>query len=256
VEAKVDFSDVRSGLRESCGVNLAFEVCPLESDALWTKDMVWLLDADCLSPGAPSEDRRECAPPTITTEASRVLESKIVAFLLRHFTRTLYRNFTLSLYSDPSESRADFGARCADLLCEQFRAELDQHREVFERKLEHIKERHLGTDIDVEFDKARLRSQIGSRIHETAEKVTNLFLQASLFQDRSWPPLGHPDQRLPELEQKLQTIEMEACQAIERIRAVFLEKARSSDEYLVRPTLRDIHLGRLGFVWMPVAGVP
>jgi hypothetical protein len=256
VEARVEFSDVRSGLRESCGISLALETCPLESDALWTKDMVWLLDAGSLAAGAPPEDRMACTPPALTAESSRTLESKIVGFIIRHYTKTLFRNFTLNLYSRSGESKADFAARCAELLGEQFRRELDRHREVFERKLDRIRERHLGTDFDMEFDRARLRSQIGSRIHDTAERVTGLFLKASLLPDRRSSPTGHPDQKLPELEEKLQAIEMEAGQAIDRVRSVFQERAWNSDEYLVRPTLRDIHLGRLGFVWMPVGGGP
>lgn len=254
VEARIDFSDLRSGLRESCGANLAFEICPLEGDALWTKDMVWLLDPGSLVPGVPPLDTLRAELPEVTPEELKSLEPRVVSFLLRHFTRTLRRNFVLNLFSNPGESQADFGARCADLLAERFRAELDRIREVFERKLDRVRERYLGTEYGLEFDRARLRSQAGSRIHETSERITNLFLNASLLQDGSASPPMYPDERLPELEQKLQTIEREAGLAVDRIRDAFKEKARGSDEYLVRPTLRDIHLGRLGIVWMPAAG--
>ena len=55
-----------------------------------------------------------------------------------------------------------------------------------------------------------------------------------------------------EMEERLLSLELEAQHAIAGLwRFLYREKARSVDEYILHPNLKDIHLVRSCILWMP-----
>jgi hypothetical protein len=54
-----------------------------------------------------------------------------------------------------------------------------------------------------------------------------------------------------DLAERLAATEAEARQAIEKILNSYREKALSTDEYIIHPNYRDIHLVRTSILWMP-----
>lgn len=253
-EARIDFADVRSGLMETCTVCRGLEICPLDDDVLWTKDMVVPLDLEVITPGAPPGGATRQLPGSVATETAQRLESRAALWLMRYFERRLYRNAELHTYSHPTESFEEFQLRCSDLLSESCRHVLDDVREQFERKLDRIKENYLRDERAGEFDRERVRSRVSSRIHDSSEHMTELFLSSGILADDplpSHPPVGPGD---PDYEEELRTLEAEACVAIARVLSDFRERARNIVDHVVHPTLRGVHVVRAGIVWLPITG--
>ena len=55
----------------------------------------------------------------------------------------------------------------------------------------------------------------------------------------------------PDLQERLASLESEAHQAVAEIWESYKEKARSVDEYILHPNLKDIHFVRCCILWIP-----
>jgi hypothetical protein len=179
------------------------------------------------------------------------IEGQFLRYLLRHFEVRIFRNPYLRLYSLPGEPKDDFTARCLEMLARPFRAELDSIRELCDRKLERVKIKYLKSDSDRGFAEERVSAEARNRIHEMAERVEELFVTAELTAE---PSAGDPVYSTTAdgtLEQRLASIESEARDAIRRLATEYTEMAENLDEYLVRPSLKDIRLGGVSVLWIP-----
>ncbi len=250
LEAKIDMADVRSGFRESLSVNRSFEIVPLEGDALWTEDMVHPVDPALIADKPPDRAKLLPLPDFVTHEHLRCVERQFLSYLLRHFEVRIYYNHTLNLYSAAGEARTDFAVRCLEALESSFRQDLDGLREVFERRIEQSKERHLRVEPWGDPEPDRVATQVRNRIHETSERISDMFVRAELGRN----PPSHSRSESPgdELDERLAWIEAEASEAVRRLMAEYLAKAGDLDEYAVRPSLKDIQVGSASILWVPV----
>ena len=250
-EAKIDFADVRSGLRETCGVCSAVDLTPLDEEILWTEDMVWSIDPARIQSDPPPQGRVSALPEFIDVHAVAQAETHFVRYLLRYFKLRIYRNFALNVYSNSTEKLPDFTARCRDLLGESFRHDLDALHDVFDRNHEQIKGKYLGTTEWEGSDSSSPSSQLKSILHRSSERIAQMFLRAELDLG---PPLPAPSCGCStglEMEERLCSLEADAYRAIGRLLATWQDKAYNIDEYVVHPSLKDVHLSRTRILWMP-----
>ncbi len=252
IEAKIDLADVRSGFRESLSVARALEIIQFEGDALWTEDMVRDIDPSSVAGGLPASTALQPLPPHVDAAHLRWIESQFLRYLLRHFEVRIYRNPYLRFYSLPGEPKDDFTARCLEMLARPFRAELDSIRELCDRKLERVKIKYLKADSYRGFAEERVSAEARNRIHGMAERVEELFVTAELTAEPSGGDPMFSGTADGTLEQRLASIESEARDAIRRLASEYTEMAENLDEYLVRPTLKDIRLGGASILWMPL----
>lgn len=252
LEAKIDLADVRSGLRESLNVNRALEIIQLEGDILWTEDMVQPVDPALVESGMPASHALKPLPSHVDAAQLRWIESQFLSYLLRHFEVRILRNPCLSLYSLPGESKGDFTARCLETLARPFRADLDAIRELCDRKLERVKLRYLRPGGAGGFVEERVSGEARNRIHGMAERIEELFVRAELTSEPAGGDPMFPGTSDGTLEQRLASIEGEAREAIRRLSIEYTEMAGNLDEYLVRPSLKDIQLGGVSILWMPL----
>ena len=252
IEAKIDFADVRSGLHESLSVSRALEIIQFEGDALWTEDMVRVIDPVSVESGLPAAAKLVPLPDHVDTAHLLGVEMQFMRYLLRHFEVRIFRNPYLRLYSLPGESKDDFTVRCLEMLARPFRAELDTIRELCDRKLERVKLKYLRPDAGGGFAEERISAEARNRIHEMAERIEQLFVTAELTAELSGGDSRFSWTADGTLEQRLTLIEGEAREAIRRLAIEYTEMAGNLDEYLVRPSLKDIQLGRASILWMPV----
>jgi hypothetical protein len=252
LEAKIDLADVRSGVRESLSVTRALEIVQLEGDALWTEDMVRTVDPAFVEGGLPGSPALNSLPSHVDAIYLQRVESQFLRYLLRHFEVHVFRNPYLRHYSLPGESKDDFTARCLEMLARSFRNELDGIRELCDRKLERVRLKYLKPGRVEGFAEERISAEARNRIHEMAERVEELFVTAELTAEPSGGDPMFPGTADGTLEQRLASIECEARDAIRRLAIEYTEMAGNLDEYLVRPSLRDIRLGHASILWMPV----
>ncbi len=253
-EAKIDFADVRSGVRQTCGISNAVDILPLDSDFLWTEDMVRSVDPSCVQIGIPDHPVLRPLPEFVDADVLAQAETQFIHYLLRYFKLLIYRNFALNLYSIPGESLAEFTARCVDMLGEPFRLDLDKLREVFDRELEQAKGKYFRLKEQGEFDFPLYPIQFKSILHEVSERIAQMFVSTELTLNPVSDDLLPQKREMPELEERLSSLEMEAHNSVSRLLSVYQEKARNIDEYIVRPNLKDIHLVRSCILWMPSGG--
>jgi hypothetical protein len=253
-EARIDMSDVRSGFRDTYSLNKALEIHPLEGDAMWTPDMAVAVDASLIERGLPQGGRSRELPDYLDAALLSKLETLFLAYLMRYFEVRIFRNFALNLYSGPGENLEDFKLRCLDNLGEAFRKDLDGLHGVLVRKLEQLREKDLresaGLTSTLDFDIAKIDSQVKSRIHEVSESITNLFLKTelSLNSNQDAPSYPSPD---TEFDQRLSLLETETRHEIQSLINLYQDKLQTIDEYAVHPNLKDIHLVRTCILWMP-----
>jgi hypothetical protein len=252
VEARIDFADVRTGHHVTCEFNDLMEIDSLDDEFLWTPDMVHAVDPARLQTSRPEGADLGALPDSVTEDTFDRLETHYIRYLLRHAETRILRNFALNLYSLPGESREEFHKRCMEILNESFRGELDELREVANRRLERIERKYLRYDRPGEFESERRMTQARSRYHATAEAVAELFLTTELsMHDGGNVGLHIPNPHRPDLEEALETLEVDVRRDIQRLLRSYQERVSNTDEYIIHPGLKDLHLVRTGIVWMP-----
>jgi hypothetical protein len=214
--------------------------------------MVWSIDPSALQTVKPDWITLGAFPDYVNEETLAHIETLYLRYLLRHADARVLRNFALSVYSQPGESRQDFFARCVELLGEPFRSELEELREVVNRRLERMEQKYLCADRPGEFESDRRITQARSRFFAMAEGIAQLFLGAALTMEAGdGADRRFPDPTRPDLEQSLEALEIDARQDIRRLLGRYQERAGNIDEYIIHPGLRDLHLVRTCILWMP-----
>jgi len=250
VEVRIDFNDVRTGLRETVSLNKALEIYSDNADLLWIADMVRDVDADKTAPLPPDGVHLSILPAFVNANFISRMETQFIQYLLRSFAVRLYRNSVLNVYSFSGESRAEFSGRCLELLNGPKREELDLLHEVIDRRLEQLKEKYLGMDESGGLEQTKEEVQNKDIFSHYSERIADLFLKAELLVHL---PIAS-SRYLPgmqELEERLMALELEAQKAIATLRDTYEEKARSLDECILHPNLKDIRFVRSGILWMP-----
>ncbi len=250
-EVKIDFADVRSGVRETFSVSNAIHIIPFDEETLWTKDMVTDVDPVQVQTSAPEHIVLGRLPEFVDAAFIALAETQYLQYLLRYFRLRIYRNFALNLYSHSGQSLEDFTARCLDMLAEPFGHDLDNLHEVFERKIEQVKGKYIKLKELGEFDIPRPGMQFKSILHEVSERIAQMFVSSGLNLNPEGPAPIHPDTHQPELAERLDSLEAEARQSIQQLQITYRDKVRNIDEYTVHPNLKDIHLVRSCILWVP-----
>jgi hypothetical protein len=247
-EAKLDFADVRSGLTQTCSISKAMELFPIEGDLLWTADMSLDVDPSQLTASPPPGAYLRDLPGYVNSEYLTRAESGFLEYVLRTFEVRAFRNFALKIYSLAGEALPAFEARCADLLQSDFRRDLDALYEVFTRRLEQVKQKFVGGRPGAEGD----RSDAAVLLHSVAERLTTLFLRTGLSSEAQ--PLASSRGPGPDWAEKLFNLEREAAHELSVLQAVYKERIKGNDEYILHANMRNIHIVRTCFLWLPVGG--
>jgi hypothetical protein len=251
VEAKIDFADVRSGYHMTCGINNVLDLLPFEGDSLWTRDMVRSVDPAAIQTSKPETATLGRLPEFVTEDLLSRVETQYLSFLLRHAEVRIFRNFALNVYSNPGETRDDFIARCLDEFKESFRSDLDAFRDAVNRRLERIERKYVAEDRPGGFESDRAVAQERNKLHDVAERIAEFFLRTELTLDACVEVPPYPDPARSDLDQCLETLEVDVRQGIQRLLNSYQEKVLNVDEYIIHPNLRDLHLVRAGILWMP-----
>jgi hypothetical protein len=249
VEARIDFNDVRTGLRDTVSLNKALEIYSDSADLLWADDMVRDVDPPPTGSSLPDSARLAALPDFVDANFISRMETQFVQYLMRSFVAGLYRNSVLNVYSFLGESRAEFSSRCLELFDGPKRKELDLLHDVFNRRIEQLKERYLGAMESEGLELAKAESQNKNMFSRCSERIAGFFLRGELSANAA-AAVRRP-KGMQELEERLLALESEARLAIAKLKESYEEKARALDEYTLHPNLRDIHFVRSCILWMP-----
>jgi hypothetical protein len=251
VEARIDFNDVRTGLRETVSLSKALEMYPYDADSLWADDMARDVDPGKISSAMPSYAIPGHLPDYVDLGYFSRMETQFIQYLMRSFVVKVYRNFCLNVYSFAGESSRDFVIRCLELLEPESRRELASLQEVFNRKLEQIRQKYLGANDTGELEHAKTDSQKNDIVSQASEWIAELFLGAeSVFSCRTLEPLRFSPE-MQELTERLLALIREVRQATKSVYVAYEEKAQNIDEYNLHPNLNEIHFVRSCILWMP-----
>jgi hypothetical protein len=249
-EVRLDFNDVRTGLKETFSLNKALEIYSSTADLLWIKDMVQDVDPEKMVSAAPEGACIAVLPEYVDANFIAQMETQFVQYLLRSFATELYRNSALNVYSNSGEPRSEFIGRCAELLDGPRRRELDLLQDVFKRRLEQLKEKYLVSQESMGLERARIESQNRDIFARYSDRILGLFLVSRFASARSIEPF-HNSPGMQELEERLGALGIEARNAIAKLTNSYDDKARALDECLIHPNMKDIHFVRSCILWMP-----
>jgi hypothetical protein len=249
-EARIDFNDVRTGLRETVSLSKALEIYSNSADLLWTEDMIRDVDPKDISTSLPENVHLCSLPDFVDANFVSQMEVQFTQYLLRSFVARVYRNYNLNVYSFSGETRSEFADRCLELLDGPRRKDLDLLHDVFKRRLEQIKERHLLMDEPAVLELAKTESQRKNIFSKYSDQIADFFMRGE-FRSESDSGAFRNSKAMTELEEKLVALEMEARQAITRLRDSYEEQAQALDEYVLHPNPKDIHFVRSCILWMP-----
>ncbi|HTY63864.1 MAG TPA: hypothetical protein VMG30_16570 [Acidobacteriota bacterium] len=248
VEARVDFNDIRTGFRSMVSLNKALEFHPIGLDLSLVADMVYEIDPQRVKSSPPPAARYARLPEFVDPGFMSQMETQFIRYLLNSFKAKVYRNSVLDAYSDAGESLPDFTARCMDLLGGARREDLDALHDVFNRKLGQIEQKYLTDTVPENFELAKTASQGRDIFSDYLERIAHLFLQPKPVPESDG--FRSPRSGL-EMEERLQSLETEAQQAIAALWDSYGEKAKSVDEYILHPNLKDVHIVRTCILWIP-----
>lgn len=249
-EVRIDFNDVRTGYRSTVSLNKAIELRFITPDLLWVEDMIREIDPLKAKPSAPDNAILQSLPEFVNMSFMAQTETQFIHYLLRSYKLKIFRNFDLGIYSDPGESQADFVARCSDLLDEPKRRELDALHDVVDRKLEQIKQKYMKTNVPDSLEVAKAESQDKNLFFGYSDRISGLFMNPGIGAEAPKKMLHVPGNN-PDLEDRLECLEVEVEQAIAGIRDSYARKTQSIDEYILHPNLKDIHFVRCCILWIP-----
>jgi hypothetical protein len=249
-EVRMDFNDIRTGLRETFSVNKALEIYLPTADLLWIKDMVQDVDPQKMASSAPEGARFSRLPEYVDANFISHMETQFIQYLLRSVAAKLYRNSALNIYSHSGESRSEFIGRCTELYDSSRCEELDRMQDVFKRRLEQLKEKYLVSEEAMGLERARIESQNKAIFSRYSDRIAGLFLVSRFASGKSIEPF-HNSPGMRELEERLATLGIEAQNAIATLTNSYDDQARALDEYLLHPNLKDIHFVRSCILWMP-----
>jgi hypothetical protein len=250
MQAKIDFSDVRTGFNESYNVNRAVLISPDLSEPYWDDDVVREIGPENVGTAAPKDAALRDLPGSLDGQYIAWMETQFIQFLLRAFTVTVYRNYNLDLYSLSGESRNDFIIRCADLHKEPMYAEFDSVHEVYKRQIERLRQKFLGMEGLDELETMKTDSYNRELFQRISDRINGLFLRTEFSIQHFDPPSG-PASRTSELEERLRDLYRQAREAVIKILDSYEENIRSVDDYLLHPTVRNIHFVNSCILWMP-----
>jgi len=247
----VDLKDVRSGLHQTHSLNKILSIYPVYAESHWTDDAVLSVDPERIERAVPADAKLESLPAFVDEDFISRIENQFVNYLLRQFKAKALRNYALMVFSSPGESPEDFTSRCADLLNEPFRKELHHLNEVFGRRLEQIRQKYIEEHIPDDFEFTKSVTENRNRLHAASESMEEMFSTTELnLESPPDPPRLRANPRT-DLEERLQSLEIEAYRRIAEILKEYQEKACNNDEYIIHPNLKDIHLVRTCILWMP-----
>jgi hypothetical protein len=249
-EVRIDFNDVRTGLKTTFSLNKAMEIYSFSADLLWTNDMVQAVDPAHITSSAPEGARFGSLPEYVDANFIAQAETQFIQYLLRSFAAELYRNSFLNVYSNSGESRSDFIGRCMELFNGTMRGELDLMHEVFNRRLEQLKGKYLASVKTNPSEHARIESHRKDIFLRYSDRIAETFLFGGFASGKSGEPFRISPGML-ELEERLAALGIEAQNAIANLVKSYKDKAGALDEYILHPNLKDIHFVRSCILWMP-----
>jgi hypothetical protein len=254
VEARIDFNDVRTGFRDTVSLCKAVVIYSTDAEFLWTDDMMKEIDLRNTNAAAPEGSRLEALPDYVDANFISRMELQFSQYLMRSFDVRIYRNFDLNAYSFSGETSAEFSKRCMELCDAEKCRELDLLHDVFLRRLDQIKQKFADSGNSPNLDQAGMETRNKDRFFKCLDRIAELFFQAEINSNKTRDiPVLSKD--APELEERLLSLELECRQAIARICGEYEEKARSVEEYILHPNLKDIHFVRTCIIWMPESAV-
>jgi hypothetical protein len=249
--ARIDFCDVRTGFRETINLSKALEICSDDMELAWAIGKIREVDPGRVISRAPENARFRRRLDFVDKSFISKMENQFVQYLLRSFSARVYRNYALNIYSLPGESQDEFVNRCKELYGESIRHDLDMLHDVFNRRLEQIRQKYLSPGNSEEIEQARVESHDKNVFSRASEKIDDLFVRIGC--DTS-PNLdsSYRARKMRELEEQLFSLELEAQYEIHKLLSSYGEKAQTIDEYIIHPNLKDIHFVRSCILWMPV----
>ncbi len=250
VEARIDFNDVRTGFSSMISLSKAIELHSFSADLPLVEDMVRDIDLQNTSSSMPDSAHLSRLPDFVDDGFMSQMETQFVRYLLNSFKSRVYRNFELDVYSNAGESLSGFTARCMELLDGARRRDSDNLHEVFNRKLGQIEQKYLNERSPDDFEVARTASRNRDIFSDYLEKIAGLFLQSKPLLNPDEDGFQKPRSSL-ELEERLMSLAVEAREVIAKLWNSYEEKARSVDEYILHPNLKDIHIVRSCILWIP-----
>ena len=178
-EVRLDIQDARSGYS---GSDSGFFRGPLldHADVDWTRDLVERVESSSL---------RECTPPH-TISWPEVADKKLMRHLLQFYRIPLWKNYKLTLYSAPGESKKGFVNRCLSFQREERNVALQKVKDIFLRRFLELEQKFLRLTEDDELDVER-KDQALSRIRDLFSDFRDGFSRC--FLKESLVPLEETD---------------------------------------------------------------
>jgi len=252
LEAKIDFNDVRTGFRKTFNLYRAVEILPDKSEAFWDDGAVLEIDPKKLGPNVPEEAQIGDLPVHVDRRFISWTETQFIEYLLRAFTVKVYRNYNLDVYSFSGESLNDFIIRCVDLHKGPMYSEFDSVHEVFIRQLERLQQKYLSMENSEELERFKTDSYNKELFYRISERISGLFLRTEYSIQHVDPP-SDSFSRIHELEERLRDLFKQAREAVIKILDSYEDKIKSVDEYILHPTIRNIHSVSSCVLWKPGA---
>ena len=238
-ETRLDIHDVRSGY---LGSDLGMFLGPFinQSDVEWSKDRVKRLDPSSIEPIDP--------PRAVAWPAGA--DEKLIRHLLRHDRVSIWRNYKLSLYAAPQETKEDFVKRCLASLRQERSAALQRVQDIFLRRILEIEKLLLEeTREDPEPDlQERMISRVRDLFSAIREDFSRYLLQDSLIplkeSDLNWT--GKID---IELQERIHKLRSDLVARYNEINESANSKAQSIEKYDVALNYSQIEVVSRGVLW-------
>jgi len=238
-ETRLDIHDVRSGFR---GSDLALFLGPFinQSDVEWSKDLVKRLDHSSI----------EAVDPPQTVAWPAAADEKFIRHLLRHYRVRLWRNYKLSLYSAPQETKEDFVKRCLASLRQERSAALQQVQDIFLRRILEIEQ--LLLEEVREDSEPDLQERMMSRIRDLFSAIREDFSRS--FLEEKLTPLKESDLKWSgkidiELQERIHKLRSDLVARYNGINESANTKAASIEKYEVALTYSQIEVISRGVLW-------
>ncbi len=233
----VDLFDFHSNIKISKKFLISVPLIEVDNEITWTKDMFTVENAEEIVP-LNSKENIPLEKLKISSEKLGYLKDILFNSIIKFFKIRLYKNKSISVFSELDESKEEFIKRCFKLSKEKYEDELKQLKRTSEMKFEQLKEKFDRKEYINELEKEKVKDSF----YEAKWALQKIFINHEANLNVEIPLSNEASQDLTSL---LNSILKDMKNILSKIK----ENAEDVEKYYIHLTPKNISDFNVGILW-------
>jgi hypothetical protein len=260
----VHFVDSTRRVDEQQGVSVLLEAGNISGLVRWDRGETLALEPRDMESRPEAEALFGELPDSINTARKLAALSKDFAdYLYRNFTFTLFYNPTLKVYSQPGEDQRAFKIRCQQTAREQRDAEVDKLAAKYKTQIDRLQTRLRREEQEMAEDEADYEARKREELLSAGESILGFFMGrrrttavSSAARKRRMTSTAKQDilesqYQIEEMKKQLSQLDEDLKTESDEITARWAGTVDEIQEYQIKPRRTDVDVHLVALAWAP-----